>query len=958
MQKDISSSRDTSPNPVSGRVSWIYELNKQELTDELRKLGENVSDSESFEILRRLLIKKWRHLHAGADNVSDSGTEREKHSVPSKLSVRASVRAIMTDNKISFTLNKDNWDVFIERLELYFETQDIDEKKYSAELLTRVCQETYIIFRNLVAPKKTKEFKFGELVKLMKTHLNPTPSEISERNKFYNIKQYPSESISEFVSRLKENSLHCNFKEIETALRDQFVCGLLQPETKIELFRQENLTFQSAVAIAEARESAVKNSLSLKKEETIHFVEKKGFKKHNNFNNKADRNSREREMGQRQFHPERERDGASRRYGDGANREHEDRRGRQNESSVRRRSSGTNGNRSSNVQVTSKNVTCYCCGKRNHFAKDCRYRYKSCNYCHTKGHLENACFKKNLVPYQPGIQLVIACDASSTGLSSILSHKFANGEERPIAYASKIIPKNELHRSILDKEAAAIVFGFRKFYHYLIGNEVILRTDNQPLKYIFGETKNISSIVHNRLIRWSYFLAGFKYKIELISTKRNGNCDALSRLPVADDTRVFDSELGVLNFLGKDCQLINLKVIQRETQKDKILISVKRKLTLGWPDDVSKLSEEERKYFDKRIELGVEKDCIVKGVRVVIPDCLRKAVLAKLHESHFGVVRMKQVARSYFWWPEIDCDIENLANTCKICVSNSKRPEKISFMKWPYPTNVWSRLHADFLGPFFGRMFLIIIDAHSKWPEVCDMGTVTTSERTIEKFETLFSRYGICDHLVTDNGPQFTSFEFKRFLESVDVNHSFSPPYHPATNGAAENFVQTFKDKVNKIVSSGKTLRAAINLFLFDYRTMFHPVTGISPAEIMFQRPIKSRFNLFTSKLTDEVCKKQWNLVEKEGKHRKYDFKVGDIVMTEVLGNKKKNVKLEGKIIRKLTPVTFHIELKTNGQIIKRHVNQFIKLYNGLNIENCEDKNKADLLIRRSERLKMQNNTN
>ncbi|XP_044760826.1 uncharacterized protein K02A2.6-like isoform X2 [Coccinella septempunctata] len=385
MQKDISSSRDTSPNPVSGRVSWIYELNKQELTDELRKLGENVSDSESFEILRRLLIKKWRHLHAGADNVSDSGTEREKHSVPSKLSVRASVRAIMTDNKISFTLNKDNWDVFIERLELYFETQDIDEKKYSAELLTRVCQETYIIFRNLVAPKKTKEFKFGELVKLMKTHLNPTPSEISERNKFYNIKQYPSESISEFVSRLKENSLHCNFKEIETALRDQFVCGLLQPETKIELFRQENLTFQSAVAIAEARESAVKNSLSLKKEETIHFVEKKGFKKHNNFNNKADRNSREREMGQRQFHPERERDGASRRYGDGANREHEDRRGRQNESSVRRRSSGTNGNRSSNVQVTSKNVTCYCCGKRNHFAKDCRYRYKSCNYCHTKG---------------------------------------------------------------------------------------------------------------------------------------------------------------------------------------------------------------------------------------------------------------------------------------------------------------------------------------------------------------------------------------------------------------------------------------------------------------------------------------------------------------------------------------------------------------------------------------------
>lgn len=126
-------------------------------------------------------------------------------------------------------------------------------------------------------------------------------------------------------------------------------------------------------------------------------------------------------------------------------------------------------------------------------------------------------------------------------------------------------------------------------------------------------------------------------------------------------------------------------------------------------------------------------------------------------------------------------------------------------------------------------MYLIVIDAYSKWPEVINFHKNTQASKLVETFESLFARYGLPDYIVSDNGRQFTSFEFQSFLERNKVRHSFSPPYHPATNGAAENFVGIFKDKVTKIIKGGKNVKTAINQFLFSYRSTPHygQITGI-----------------------------------------------------------------------------------------------------------------------------------
>ena len=89
-------------------------------------------------------------------------------------------------------------------------------------------------------------------------------------------------------------------------------------------------------------------------------------------------------------------------------------------------------------------------------------------------------------------------------------------------------------------------------------------------------------------------------------------------------------------------------------------------------------------------------------------------------------------------------------------------------------------------------MFLVVVDAHSKWPEVILVSS-TTSSLTIEVLRDLFARFGIPEQIVSDNGAQFVFEEFQAFIRSNGIGHITSAPYHPVANSLAEKAVQTFK---------------------------------------------------------------------------------------------------------------------------------------------------------------------
>ena len=106
---------------------------------------------------------------------------------------------------------------------------------------------------------------------------------------------------------------------------------------------------------------------------------------------------------------------------------------------------------------------------------------------------------------------------------------------------------------------------------------------------------------------------------------------------------------------------------------------------------------------------------------------------------------MKGLDRSYVWWPGIDQDIESLAKKCQGCQKVQFEAPTVPLHPWEWPIKPWQRIHVDYAGPFMRHMFLIVMDAHSKWPEVLLTGS-TSSERSVELLREAFARYGLPEH--------------------------------------------------------------------------------------------------------------------------------------------------------------------------------------------------------------------
>ena len=449
-----------------------------------------------------------------------------------------------------------------------------------------------------------------------------------------------------------------------------------------------------------------------------------------------------------------------------------------------------------------------------------------------------------LIHYDPTKEVTLAVDASPVGLGAVLSQNTDKGEQ-PVAYASRSLSKSEKNYAQLEKEGLAIIFGIKRFHQYLYGRKFILVTDNKPLSLILGEKKGIPVLAAARIQRWAIELSAYDYELKHKPANRNCHADALSRLPLGN----VEQPTGVINWTHEATMInreqvshlpITAKAISKEIRRDPILSKVLFLTQNGWPERMD-LSKELQSYFNRRLELSVEEGCLLLGTRTIIPQKWQHLILQELHSNHLGIVRMKALARMHVWWPTIDKDIEKVVRHCQICQELQPKAPQAEANPWKWPTQPWHRIHIDFAN-YKNENFLIIVDAHSKWPEVHHMKS-TTTEKTMEVLRRVFAQHGVPLELVSDNGPQFTSDDFEKFLKLNDIKHLKSPAFHPSTNGEAERFVQTFK----KGMKARKNLKCSWNMkisdFLLSYRTTPHSVTRRTPAELLVGRNLRTRLD-------------------------------------------------------------------------------------------------------------------
>ena len=239
-------------------------------------------------------------------------------------------------------------------------------------------------------------------------------------------------------------------------------------------------------------------------------------------------------------------------------------------------------------------------------------------------------------------------------------------------------------------------------------------------------------------------------------------------------------------------------------------------------------------------ELSLQDDCVLWGNRVVVSQVGREAVMGILHEGHPRASRMKSLARGVVCWPGMDSDLDAKVKQCQQCQENRKAPPVAPLHPWEWPTWPWSRLHIDFAGPFQGKMFVVLVDAHSKWLEVSIIPS-TSSANTIRFMRSTFATHGLPELLVSNNGSTFTSQEFKTFVSRNGFRHARCAAYHPSSNGLAERAVLTFKDALKK--TSGD-IATRLARFLFQYRNTPHTTTGRSPAELLLGRKPRTPLDL------------------------------------------------------------------------------------------------------------------
>ena len=138
--------------------------------------------------------------------------------------------------------------------------------------------------------------------------------------------------------------------------------------------------------------------------------------------------------------------------------------------------------------------------------------------------------------------------------------------------------------------------------------------------------------------------------------------------------------------------------------------------------------------------------------------------------------------------------------------------------------------------------------------------THTAAQTTIQVLCRLFASYGSPHQLVSDNGPQFVSKEFEKFMKLNGITHIRCAPYHPSSNGLVEQFVQTFKGmmKVNTLSSDQVPMNHKLADFLQSYRSTPHTTTNQTPSLLFIKREIRTKLDLMKPNLANRVldCRK------------------------------------------------------------------------------------------------------
>ena len=471
-------------------------------------------------------------------------------------------------------------------------------------------------------------------------------------------------------------------------------------------------------------------------------------------------------------------------------------------------------------------------------------------------------------------------DASNTGIGAVLS-QIIDGEEKVIAYGSRVLSKAERNYCITRRELLAVVYFVKTYRHYLVGKKFILRTDHAALRWLkdFKEPEG-------QVARWIEVLDTYDYELIHRPGKKHLNADAMSRGPCAQCSgehegkasrrgRRKKNEENVTAVMTRQQKKIpvntdaesnwlssvnlNMDRIRASQQADPVLSQIFDWVKKEDKPSYSQISHEGHAvkfYWSQFDSLRIINGVVIREIhsstgikrQILLATDLRDEALAECHSvitaGHFGQKKSLANLRRRFIWPGMRRDMDLFILSCEKCqqykTEGKKRRAALKDFRAGIPME---RVCVDIVGPFpvstnGNKYGLVVTDCFTKYVEIYpipNQEAVTVATTLTKEF---FSRYGVPTLLHTDQGTQFESVVFQETCRLLGIKKTRTTPFHPQSDGQSERNIKTLTRMIAMTVDEQHQWDEHLPFISMAYRATPQATTGLTPNYMMYGREL------------------------------------------------------------------------------------------------------------------------
>ncbi|UYV75014.1 hypothetical protein LAZ67_12002096, partial [Cordylochernes scorpioides] len=511
-----------------------------------------------------------------------------------------------------------------------------------------------------------------------------------------------------------------------------------------------------------------------------------------------------------------------------------------------------------------------------------------------------------LTIYNPEVPCKLYTDASAIGIAGILSQEI-DSTEHVISYYSKKLLKHQQNYSAFELECYAVIQAIDYFEVYLENKPFQVITDHSALQWLLN-LKNPKS----KFFRWLVNLSTKTFTITHRSGNKQTHVDALSRAPVLS-VSIFELQ-------------------QHQRQAD-----------LSFIEDPQ----------DHQNTVMVKKRGLL---RAVVPASFKEHVLKEYHDnmSHPSMNKTVKLIVPLFWWSDMVQEIKSYVRSCKTCqLTKSSNQPTLGQLIIPetelQPAQVISAdtiVMGTAAEKTKHKYIQVFIDHLTRY--VWAFPTIkNTAQATLQCFNRILQVSLPIKHIITDNGKNFNSKEFKRCLKVHNIKQTFTTPYHPQSNGMCEKANGTIMTKLRTALLDKPKVKWSTLLpkVITDYNNTPHDVTGFPPSFLLFGYNVQPQFADNPSTSVEDARKlaikrtqhhREISKRRHESRHPDIEFKVGDLVLKRIPYNDPKLIKTAPKyegpfqVLRRLSKVTYELSTtdqdnpprNPTGDPIKAHISQ------------------------------------